>query len=89
MDKYPKCDSLTMSPEPIPPSIKSPFSLNADYADPKLYGWGSVVVGVLALVVGILASVIPTRYPTGMTLLLLALGAILLIAGLLIVRRGA
>jgi hypothetical protein len=40
-----------MNGEEIPPSIKSPLSLQADYADPLIYGWASVVVGILALLV--------------------------------------
>jgi len=38
--------------ERIPESVKSPFSLKADYANPQLYGWAPVIVGILALVVG-------------------------------------
>jgi hypothetical protein len=59
-----------------------------DYADPELYGWGSVIVGILALLVGVLASVVSTHCAPGLTPFLLVLGGVLLIAGLLIVRKG-
>lgn len=42
-----------MESSEIPSSVKSPWSLEADYADPKLYGWASIVVGILALLLAI------------------------------------
>lgn len=60
----------------------------ADYADPELYGWGSVIVGILALLVGVLASVVSTQCAPGLTPFLLVLDGVLLITGLLIVRKG-
>lgn len=42
-----------MSRGEIPPSVKSPWSLQADYANPKLYGWASILVGIIALLLGI------------------------------------
>ena len=41
-----------MRDERIPASIKSPLSLKADYANPRLYGGAGVIVGILSLVVG-------------------------------------
>jgi uncharacterized membrane protein HdeD (DUF308 family) len=74
-----------MNGEEIPPSIKSPLSLQADYADPLIYGWASVVVGILALLVGI-AVLVMSGEPT--TMMIIILGGILLLAGVIVMKRG-
>jgi hypothetical protein len=74
-----------MSEVEIPPSIKSPLSLKADYANPLIYGWASVVVGILALLVGI-AVLAMSGEP--MTLVIIILGGILFLAGFIVMKRG-
>jgi uncharacterized membrane protein HdeD (DUF308 family) len=74
-----------MSEEEIPPSIKNPLSLKADYADPSIYGWASVIVGILALLVGIAVLAISGE-PT--TLVIIILGGILFLAGFTVMKRG-
>ena len=74
-----------MSGEGIPPSIKSPLSLKADYANPLIYGWASVIVGILALLVGI-AVLAMSGEPA--TLVIVILGGVLLLAGVLLIKRG-
>jgi uncharacterized membrane protein HdeD (DUF308 family) len=74
-----------MSEEEIPPSIKSPLSLKADYANPLTYGWASVIVGILALLVGI-AVLAMSGEPV--TLVIIILGGILVLAGFIMVKRG-
>jgi len=37
----------------IPDSIKSPVSLKADYAEPRIYSLLSTIAGLFALVVGL------------------------------------
>lgn len=75
-----------MNSSEIPPSVKSPLSLKADYANPMLYGWASILVGILALflVVPVLlmsASLLPVVAIAG-------LGALLLIVGVWMVKKG-
>ncbi len=75
-----------MSSSEIPSSVKSPLSLNADYANPKLYGWASILVGGLSLLVGIpmlfmSSSLSPVAF-------IIALGVVLVLAGVWVVRRG-
>jgi uncharacterized membrane protein HdeD (DUF308 family) len=74
-----------MSGEEIPPSIKSPLSLKADYANPLIYGWASVIVGILAVLAGIIVLAM-SRVP--MTLVVVILGGVLLLAGILMIKRG-
>ena len=74
-----------MSREEIPPSIRSPLSLKADYANPLIYGWASVIVGILALLAGIIVLAM-SRMP--MTLVVVILGGVLLLAGVLMIKRG-
>src|SRR3989304_9142835 len=38
--------------ERIPEFVKHPLSLKVYYANPRLYGWGGIIVGMLALCVG-------------------------------------
>ncbi len=42
----------------IPDSVKGPFSLEADYANPQLYGDAAMIVGVLALLFAGVAAVV-------------------------------
>jgi len=75
-----------MSSSEIPPSVKSSWSLQADYADPKLYGWASILVGALALFL-----VVPMLFmsPSLSAVAVIAgLGAVLVIVGVWMVRRG-
>jgi uncharacterized membrane protein HdeD (DUF308 family) len=69
----------------IPPSIKSPLSLQADYADPKLYGYASMFIGIIALIAGIFAMVFVSIISG---VLVCAMGAFLTIAGYVLVKRG-
>lgn len=72
--------------ERVPSSIKNPLSATADYANPKIYGWASIVVGVLAVLVGLsMLFVMPgAAYPLS---LLIGLGGVLLLVGRWMVRR--
>jgi uncharacterized membrane protein HdeD (DUF308 family) len=75
-----------MSKDKLSPSAKSPFSLEADYADPRLYGWASIVFGALALFVGVpMLLMAPELY--GAIAVILALGAALVLAGVWMIRR--
>jgi uncharacterized membrane protein HdeD (DUF308 family) len=74
-----------MGGEGIPSSIKSPLSLKADYANPLIYGWASVIVGILALLVGIAVLAISGRPAT---LVIVIIGGFLLLAGVLMIKRG-
>jgi uncharacterized membrane protein HdeD (DUF308 family) len=74
-----------MGGEEIPPSIKSPLSLKVDYANPLIYGWASVIVGILAVLAGIIVLAM-SRVP--MTLVVVILGGVLLLAGILMIERG-
>jgi len=74
-----------MSEEKIPPSIKSPLSLEADYANPLIYGWASVIFGILGLGVGI-AVLVSSGNPS--ILVLVILGGVLLLAGVLMIKKG-
>jgi len=71
--------------EEIPPSIKSPWSLKADYANPLIYGWVGVVFGILGLVVGIVAFVV---LGTPSILLLAVLGGVILLVGVILIKKG-
>ncbi|HUS56900.1 MAG TPA: hypothetical protein VMY17_02645 [Thermoplasmata archaeon] len=76
-----------MSRSKVPPSVKSPFSLEADYADPQLYGWAGILFGALALVVGVpMLFMLPATLYGGVAVIL-SLGAVLVLAGVWMVRR--
>lgn len=75
-----------MSRGEIPPSAKSPLSLQADYANPKLYGWASILVGIIAFLVGVPMLFMSVSPP--MIAVIVALGAVLVAAGLWMVKRG-
>jgi uncharacterized membrane protein HdeD (DUF308 family) len=50
-----------------------------------IYGWASVIVGILALLAGIIVLAM-SRMP--MTLVVVILGGVLLLAGVLMIKRG-
>lgn len=74
-----------MSSSEISSSVRSPLSLNADYANPKLYGWASILVGTLSLLVGI--PVLFMSPDLSAVALIIALGAVLVLAGVWMVKR--
>lgn len=74
-----------MNSSEIPPSVKSPLSLKADYANPMLYGWASILVGVLSLFVGIPMLFISSNLSA--VAFVIALGAVLVLAGVWMVKR--
>lgn len=74
-----------MAEDRVPDSVKHPLSLKADYADPFLYGGASVIVGTVGLIGGVVAFVLGNGTAAGY---LLALGAVLIVAGYLVARRG-
>ena len=74
-----------MKDSEIPQSIKDPLSLKADYADPKLYGYASIFIGLIALIAGIFSMISFSVVSGG---LVCALGAFLFIAGYVLVKRG-
>lgn len=75
-----------MSSSEIPSSVKSPLSLKADYANPQLYGGASILVGVLSLFVGIPMLFISSNLSA--VAFIIALGTVLVIAGVWMVKRG-
>lgn len=79
-----------MSSGEISPSVKSPWSLQADYANPKIYGWASILVGIVALLLGLLFG-IPMSFmsanPSAIAVIV-GLGAVLVVVGIWMVRRG-
>lgn len=70
----------------VPDSVKHPLSRKADYADPYLYGGASVIVGVVGLIGSGVVFVVGNRIAAGV---LLALSAVLIVAGYLVARRGS
>lgn len=74
-----------MTDSKIPQSIKSPLSLKADYADPKLYGYASILIGIIALLAGIPSMLFFSIIFGG---LVCVMGAFLLIAGYFLIKRG-
>jgi len=75
-----------MSSNKIPQTVKSPWSLQADYANPELYGWASIIVGIIALslaipILFVSAGVFAVAVVAGM-------GAMLVVAGFWMVKRG-
>jgi len=75
-----------MSSSEISPSVKSPWSLQADYANPKIYGWASILVGIIALLLGIPMSFMSAG-PSAVAVIV-GLGAVLVVVGIWMVRRG-
>jgi hypothetical protein len=71
--------------EPIPGSIKHPLSVDADWANPYLYGGTAAIVGIVGLVAG---GVIALFGNLTSGAILAGLGAILIAAGFFIARRG-
>ncbi len=69
----------------IQPSVKSPFSLKADYANPGIYGWAALITGILGLVVGIIAAVL---WQNLASMFLVAVGIVMIGAGYLLVTRA-
>ncbi len=74
-----------MKGDEIPPSIKDPLSLKADYADPVLYGYASIFIGLIASIVGVFSMISFSTIPGG---IVCAMGVILFIAGYVLVKRG-
>ena len=75
-----------MSRGEIPPSVKHPLSLQADYANPKIYGWVSILVGFMALLLGIPMIFMSAGLPA--IALITGLGAVLVVAGVWLVKRA-
>lgn len=74
-----------MAKAPIPDSIKHPLSTQADYADPYLYGGAASIVGIIGLIAGAAYALLGNWSSGG---ILAGLGAVLLVAGFLVARRG-
>lgn len=70
----------------VPDSIKHPLSLQADYANPHLYGGAAFIVGIVGLI-GALVSLLLGNY--GSAGILALLGLVLMLAGFLVARYGA
>lgn len=70
----------------IPDSVRHPVSLEADYADPRLWGGMAIVVGVLGLVFSVVATLVigPISDPA-----FAGLGGFLLVVGMWMYRRAA
>ncbi|HYM40741.1 MAG TPA: hypothetical protein VEY12_11485 [Thermoplasmata archaeon] len=69
----------------IPDSVKSPFSLQADYANPQLYGGAGMVAGILALAFAAVAAFLIGPVSG---LAFAGFGAVLFAAGLWMYRRA-
>ncbi len=74
-----------MAKEPIPDSVKHPLSLRADHADPCLYGGVAAIVGVVGILAGLVLLVLGAWLSAA---ILGGLGAVLLVGGFLVARRG-
>jgi len=74
-----------MTDSEIPSSIKGPLSLKADYADPKLYGYASLFIGIIASIVGIFSMISFSFFYGG---IVFAMGAVISIAGYILIKRG-
>lgn len=74
-----------MAKAPIPDRIKHPLSTQADYADPYLYGGAASIVGIIGLIAGAAYGLLGNWSFGG---ILAGLGAVLLVAGFLVARRG-
>lgn len=48
----------------VPESVKHPLSLQADYANPKLYGGAAVVMGIVSLITAGAVFVVGRSWPT-------------------------
>jgi len=75
-----------MSSNEIPSSIKNPLSLQADYANSKLYGGASTLVGILALLLAVPMLLMSTALSA--VAAIAGLGVFLLIVGVWMVKRG-
>ncbi len=75
-----------MARDRIPDSVKDPLSLQADYANPYLYGGAAFIVGILGLVVGLVYLILGNVASAG---ILAVLGLVLMLAGFVVARRGA
>lgn len=75
-----------MSSSEIPSSIKNPLSLQADYANPKLYGWASTLVGILALL--LVVPMLLMSAALSAVAAIAGLGIFLLVVGVWMVKRG-
>lgn len=73
-----------MNNSEIPPSVNSPWSLQADYANPQLYGWASIVFGIISLLAG--AYVLVASWVLLPVAMFLGLGAALLAVGIWLMR---
>jgi uncharacterized membrane protein HdeD (DUF308 family) len=75
-----------VSSREIPRSVKSPWSLQADYANPKIYGWASILVGLIALILGV-PMIFMSASPSAIAVIT-GLGAVLVIVGIWMVKRA-
>ena len=72
--------------ERVPDSVKHPLSLEADYANPFLYGGTAAIVGILGLIVGGGLMLFGNLVAGGV---LAGLGAVLFVVGFFVARAGA
>ncbi len=74
-----------MATNRIPDSVKHPLAVDADWANPYLWGGAAAIVGLVGLVAGGLLALLGS---TTSGFVLLGLGAVLFLAGFVIARRG-
>ncbi len=75
---------MPMRDAKIPDSAKHPLSLQADYANPQLYGGAAMVAGILALAFSAIAALVVGPLSG---LAFAALGAVLFLIGRWMYRR--
>ena len=69
----------------IPPQVRRPFTLEVIYPRPMTYGGASITIGIVTMLVAIVVFGMP-REPV--TLVIAILGGVLLLAGVLLIRKG-
>ena len=74
-----------MASDRIPDSVKHPLAIDADWANPDLWGGAAAIVGIVGLIAGGLLALLGSVVSG---LVLLGLGAALFLAGFYIARRG-
>lgn len=74
-----------MAKTPVPESIRHPLSTEAGYVDPYLYGGAASIVGIIGLIAGAAYALLGNWSSGG---ILAGIGAVLLVAGFLVARRG-
>ncbi len=74
-----------MATDRIPDSVKHPLAVDADWANPYLWGGTAAIVGIIGIIAGGVLALLGNLVSG---VVLLGLGAVLFLAGFAIARRG-